>query len=101
MDEQLLLGGGFVTAGPPPVPSVVFHESPHRRRVGGEGRRCAHCVMNCERWRRDPKSIPQWRTKADIIILGAVVLITYVDGAALELCGQHDRAQTERENHHG
>jgi hypothetical protein len=91
MNEILDLFAGSTPAGPAPVPAVVYHVREYRRRVVGECRPCAHCVMNQARWWRCPKSIPQWRTKHDIVTHHAVVLITKVDGSALELCAQHVR----------
>jgi len=102
VDEQLLLGGGFTTVGPPPVPRVVFHVRTYRRTIRGEARhQCGHCLMNARRFHDEPGSIPQWGSEADITILKAVALITQVDGSTLELCEQHAQEHQERGNHHG
>lgn len=97
MTEILDLFGRPAAARLRPVPPVVYHRRAHRARVVGEARPCAHCVMNCDRWRRHPASIPQWRTKNDIITHHAVVLITNVDGSALELCAQHVQKYDEKQ----
>lgn len=102
MDEQLLLGGGFTEAGPPPVPSVVFHCRAYRRSIRGESRRqCGHCLMNVRRYHDDPASIPEWGAESDVTILKALVLITQVDGSTLELCAQHAQEHQERGKRHG
>jgi hypothetical protein len=96
MDEILDLWGQPAPVDPDPVPPVVYHECEQRRRVVGESRACAHCSMNRWRWRRRPGSIPQWRSKADVVTHHAVVVITKVDGSTLELCGQHVREYDKR-----
>lgn len=102
MDEQLLLGGGSVPVGPPPVPRVVFHPEMYRRTIRSEARRqCGHCLMNVRQFHDDPGSIPEWSSETDITILRAVVLITQVDGSTLELCAQHAQEHQERGNRHG
>lgn len=89
MEDLLSLLG--VDAPPPAaeLPAVVYHDREYRRRIVGDCRSCKHCSMNRARWHRDPASIPQWRTKDDIVTHYAVVLITNPDGSALELCAQH------------
>lgn len=89
MNEVLDLWGRAAPADPRPVPPVVYLDRPCRRRVVGECRPCGHCAMNRSRWHRSPASIPQWRTKADVVAHHAVVLITNTDGSTLELCAQH------------
>jgi hypothetical protein len=98
MSEQLdLLGGPPKPAGPQqPVPPVLYRSYEQRRDVTDERRGCAHCLMNRERWHRNPSSIPQWRSKADVRTNPAVVLITRGDGSTLELCAQHEREHDER-----
>jgi hypothetical protein len=87
-----------LAAGPPPqeVPSVRYYPAERRRRVVGDCRPCVHCAMNQERWKRRPASIPQWRTKHDVVTCHAVVLITNPDGSALGLCAQHVREYDEK-----
>lgn len=92
------LFGGTVSGGPPPVPPVVFHEAPHRRRIRLERQvRCGHCQM-VARHVHDGGPVGCWRTAADIMILNAVYLITQTDGSTLELCEQHAREHEERGN---
>ncbi len=95
MDDLLSLLG---MDAPPPaeVPAVVYRNQQLRRRVVGAFRSCAHCVMNRVRWHSSPASIPQWRTKDDIVTHFAVVLITNPDGSTLELCEQHDRQYDDK-----
>jgi hypothetical protein len=99
--EALTLFDQPASAEEAPLPAVIFHERERQQRVVGEARPCAHCAMNRYRWRRRPADLPQWRTESDIITLPAVVLITKVDGSALELCAQHAREHDERGNRDG
>lgn len=96
MEDLLSLLG--VDAPPPAaeLPAVVYHASERRRKVVGENLSCAHCAMNRARWHRNPASIPQWRSKDDIVTHPAVVLITNTDGSALGLCGQHVREYDDK-----